>query len=426
MWLQGAKGKAGEATIYQSGGNTIIRKATSNVKNPQTYGQMIQRVIAKTTMNQYSALQEIANHSFQGLPAGNKCMQRFLSRNMNYFRQRAAEIQAAGGSLYDFVQFAAVGSVKFTPAAVILSEGKLPTMQVGIAPTGASQALLECNVSTNQQTPFTYQDVVDGLGLKRGDQLTFVTVERNGQGDYIPHYARIILDPRKADGTPAPMSTDLLNTGARVQDPNKRNQGAFQVLQFVGSKLAFRFTSGIVVAAGVIVSRKKKSMWLRSDCKLVLSETALGSDRLSLGAAVDASLSTSDLVTESDLYLNNAGSGGAQGTSEGNPGTDAIVLNNTVAINNVMQDISGGSVYMENPLSSLVVFGRNITAQSVRIYDGDEPEDWLEPDAAGESAAKMWSGGLYPAAGESITLTVKVNDVAWFTITINNPIHALE
>lgn len=421
MWLQGAKGKAGEASIYQSGGNTIIRKATSNVKNPQTYGQMIQRVIAKTTMNQYSALQEIANHSFQGLPAGNKCMQRFLSRNMNYFRQRAAEIYNAGGSLYNFVQFAPVGSVKYTPAAVIISEGKLPTMLVNIN-GGNNVAALECNLLTGNY--LTYADIISGLGLKRGDQLTFVSIEKTLQGDYIPHYARVILDPREDDGTPADLNTAFCGHNM-VGKPNKRNKGYFQVLDEDGTKITFRMTSGKVVAAGVIVSRRAKGSWLRSYCKLVLSESALGTDICSLGTAVNQSLQTSELVAENELYLNNAGSGGAQGTSDVNSPSEGIQLSNTVYINGIQQNIDGGSVNIASDLRELVVFGSGLTDANIIIKDGaGERLGGLVSAEDGESAG--WQGTIQRGQ----TVSVVVGDTVWFTIglTLSNDdaIHGLE
>lgn len=412
MWLQGAKGKAGEASIYQSGGNTIIRKATSNVKNPQTYGQMIQRVIAKTTMNQYSALQEIANHSFQGLPAGSKCMQRFLSRNMNYFRQRAAEIYNAGGSLYEFVQFAPVGSVKFTPAAVILSEGKLPTMSVSI-PAGGNVAALECNTA-----PRTYASVISGLGLKRGDQLTFVTIEKNLQGDYLPHYARVILDPREDDGTPASLDTEFCSHEMVVK-PNKRNQGNFQRLDggaLLENKIAFRMTSGKVVAAGVIVSRRAKGSWMRSYCKLVLSEAALGTDYCSLGTAVDRSLQTSELVAENELYLNNAGSGGAQGEADVNHPAEDVQLSNMVYINGVQQNVDGGSVNITGDLRQLVVFGQGLADAAIVVKNSaGETLATLQSDAEGESAA--WQGTI--DAGQ--TVSVNVAGTVWFNIGLAIP-----
>lgn len=406
MWLQGAKGKAGEATIYQSGGNTIIRKATSNVKNPQSYGQMIQRVIAKTTMNQYSALQELANHSFQGLPAGSKCMQRFLSRNMNYFRQRAAEIYNAGGSLYEFVQFAPIGSVKFTPAAVILSEGKLPTTSVSIM--GAPNvAALECNIA-----PRSYEQVISGLGLKRGDQLTFVTIEKNLQGDYLPHYARVILDPREDDGTPASLDTEFCSHEMVVK-PNKRNQGNFQMLSVNETKINFRMTSGKVVAAGVIVSRRVKGTWMRSYCKLVLSESALGSDYCSLGTAVDRSLQTSELVAENELYLNNAGSGGAQGEADVNPPAVGAQLNNMVYINGIQQNVDGGSVSITGSLRELVVFGSGLTDAAIVVKSSaGETLATLQSDAEGESAA--WQGTIE----QSQTVDVLVDGVVWFSLTL--------
>ena len=45
----------------------------------------------------------------------------------------------------------------------------------------------------------------------RGDQLTFVTVQKL-QGEYEVNYARIVLNPRNADGSGAPMTTEIVNS----------------------------------------------------------------------------------------------------------------------------------------------------------------------------------------------------------------------
>lgn len=408
MWLQGAKGRVGGSTLYSSGGKTIIRETRSTAKDAKTFAQYIQRVIAKTAMNQYSALQEIANHSFQGKAAGQQCMSRFLSRNMSYFRERAAEIQQQGGSIYNFYQFAAVGSLKYTPAAVILSEGKLPRVITYIITNGQYAYF-------NGVSGTSYQAVANAIGAKRGDQVTFVTIEKDYvTGDYVPHFARVILDPRNADGTPAPFTSNFV-TDNEVQFPNMRNQGAFSTLltQSPG-ELHFNLSGGLVVAAGVIISRKVRGVWSRSSCKLVLNETLLGVDALSLGNAVDASLTGSEIYTDNDLYLNNAGNGGPQGTAEVVAGGNDAVYSNDVVINGVMQNISSGSVTIGDRLTSIVVNGVNIPANALTLTAESgsfEPESFT---GSGNSAS--WSGDI--VVNQEGTFVVKRGGNTWFTINM--------
>lgn len=421
MWLKNVVGKVGDSTLYVSGGETIMRNGKSNVKNPQSFAQMIQRVIAKTAMNNYSALQFLANHSFQGKPAGAKCMERFLSRNMRYFRDRAAEIVNNGGSLYDFYQFSPVGSVKFVPAAVILAEGKLPQLSYGVYPDGSAAFL---NVP-GHATPITYADIINAYNLKRGDQLTFVSINKNTlTGEYIPHYVRVILDPRNDDGTPASLSTTLIGVGANINKPNMRNRGGFLRIGISGDNLFFLLSDALIAAAGVIVSRKTKGAWMRSNCKLVMNEGVIGADLMSLGTAVDKSLSGSEIYTVDDLYLNNAGSGGEQGTDPDLKPSNSPVVNNIVKINGISQDVSGGSVSTDS-LTSIVVTGSGLTNELLTIRQSGQTEvSHFTASEDGRSATYDAGGTITP--DDDRIYTIFVNGQAWFNLTVYGTIQGIE
>lgn len=417
-YLYGATGKLGSATLYTAGGKTIIREARSSAKDAKTFAQMIQRVIAKTAMNQYSALQDIANHSFQGKAAGQQCMSRFLSRNMNYFRERAAEIQQAGGSIYAFLQFAAVGSTKYTPAAVIISEGKLSRIITSIKVDG-SHAFINVPSGT------TYKALADTLNAKRGDQLTFITIEKNtSTGDYIPHVSRVILDPRNDDGSAADWAhTDFCGQNAVVK-PNMRNKGNFQLLEEVSpGVLNFNIAGGLVTAAGCILSRKVNGQWLRSSCKLVLNESILGYDAMSLGAAVDASLASNEIYTDDDLYLNNAGTGGAQGVAESPAVGSLVTVSNIVSINGVDQDVSGGSVQV-SALDNLTVYGTGLTDGYIKVQREGEQEATSLIAVSNGRAAYVSMGGIIPNS-ETVYHVTKNNE-AWFDMIDPGTIQGLE
>ncbi|MBQ5712874.1 MAG: hypothetical protein IIV77_00050 [Bacteroidaceae bacterium] len=411
MWLQGAIGRVGGSTLYTANGETIIRDGSSDVKNPQTDAQMIQRVFAKTAMAQYSAMQEIVNHSFQGKSAGSKCMNHFLSLNMNYYRSRAAELQSQGVSLDEFFQFMAKGQTKYTPTAAIISEGSLPAINAGIGTQGQFAYFV---VGTFEET-LTYKMIANQYGLKRGDQITFVTVEKLiGQQNYIFKYARAILDPRNSDGTSAPMSVAFVSNG-EIQYPNIRNKGKFNTLEYGGGQLKYKLTPGNVVATGVIVSRKERGAWKRSSCQLVLNENLLETDRQSLAQAVANSYSNGEIYTDSEQYLNNAGTGGQQGNSIAAEGSDEPQYSNIVTINGVQQDVGGGDVNIGSELRSIVVTGANIPSGVLTLDDtvggGGQSRAF---DGSGTSAS--WTGLI--VASSIDTKIVKRNGVTWFIINM--------
>lgn len=385
-YLQGARGRLGSSTLYTAGGKTIIRETKSSAKDSQTFAQMIQRVFAKTANAQYVAFQEIANHSFQGKATGQQCMSRFLSRNMNYMRQRAVEIQNAGGSIYSFFQFMPKNSVKFTPTAAIISEGSLPKVTVTIQNGGG---WAEFNYNGGD----TYGDIIKGLGLKRGDQLTFVTVGYNFvTTDYDVKYMRVILDPRNADGSPAPLNTSFNGSQGQINCANARNFGSYVTCHTASpGKLEFRLDNNTIVAAGVIVSRRSKKGWLRSSCKLVLNEGALGNDLMSLGDAVDTSLAANTIVTDADEYLNNAGIGGVSVASMPASSSTEVLISNNVNFDGVAQDVSGGVV---------TIYGSSFNR--VRVFGNDIPDNYLSYKKNDESATavelEVSTDGLYADA----------------------------
>ena len=303
--LYGAKGKIAGQTVYTDGGETIMRKGDTNAKDANTLSQRVQRVIMKTVAKNYQTMKALADHSFEGYAIGRDCMNRFRHVNSRKMRMRAAEIQAAGGSLYDYYNFLPLGSEEFQPAAVILAEGTLPKVQGMIAGEKGAFAL-----SAN-----TYKALIDQYNLQRGDQLTFVTVESD-EGYMTFNYARVILDPRETDGDVAPLTTAFIESSAVVK-PSARNKGAFASLSYEDSKVKFSLGSGTVVACGIIVSRKFEGQWYRSFCQLVLSETNLGSAKTSLMAAAEETSASVDIDVESEQFLNNAGTSASPSPSEG-------------------------------------------------------------------------------------------------------------
>lgn len=311
FWLNGAKGKVAGTTIYQANGETVMRVINRTVKNPKTKAQLIQRIITKTVAKQYSAMKEICDHSFEGVKPGADTMARFRSVNNTILRERIAAAQKAGNKFDEMFNFIPLKTNKFIPVNVQLSEGSLPQVEVVSVSDNCACKLGSIN---------TYEGVLNYLGLERGDQLTFITVEYIN-GNYQFNYARVILDPREEDGSAAALSTAFIGENNSIVKPSFRNEGTFRSLNIATNTGLTNFKmKEDTVAGAVIVSRKVNNEWLRSKAMLKVDvDNFAAEDKISLQEALDLAIQGSEIYTDSQRYLNNAGVGGPQAETPETP-----------------------------------------------------------------------------------------------------------
>lgn len=299
FWLRGSRGKlAGASMAKGANGQTIIREIVTP-KNPQTQAQMIQRVIMKTIMTAYSRMKAITDHSFEGISPGRDTMAEFMRINLNRLRENVAVEIANGRGLDDIYAFTPLKSETFSPNGYIISKGSLPIVNAVANRTPGYTASIEA-ITGN-----TYGDVISSLGLQRGDQLTFISIQGTNPQNAEFFFARVILDPRNEDGTEAPLTTEFINDGTIVL-PNPRNEGTFNTLTFDTDKITYGFNRRPMLDCGIIVSRRDASgQWMRSDCTLS-TESANIIMFNSLGECL-AMLESEDIQTSGGRYLNQAG-----------------------------------------------------------------------------------------------------------------------
>lgn len=403
--MYGATGKVGNKVYFRANGKTVARELVTP-KNPKTDRQTIQRVVMAQVTKSYTKFKTICDHSFEGYTNGAQCANQFRKLNMRKARERAAEIQQGGGSLSEYYNFQPIGSDKWVPSTVILSQGQLRAIEVAIGELNMN------NVASVAVNANTYASVCESLQLKRGDQLTLVCVNKFN-GEYEVNYARIILDPRNADGSGASMDSAFIDAGAIV-NPNWRNTGDIESLSFDGA-INFRVGRGTLVAAAVIASRKDGNDWLRSNATLVISEEAIGSDKCSLWAAMEASYNASDLDIESEQYLNNAGVGGAQAPvyPEGED-DDTPSYSNNATINGIAQSVAGGSVSVNAPLQTVVVTGQNLADAPLYAVKASAPTEKIYPTKTATSATFNLSG----VEGDTFNFYKSSDAPAWFSIQV--------
>lgn len=328
IFLGFGRGKLGDLVMYRANGTQITRARNRSPRNPQTPLQLLQRVCMKTCATAYSLLQDITNHSFQGRMEGTQSQSRFTELNIKYFRGLLAEEIESGDPLAILssmkTNFATKASSlpEFNPYEV--SEGSMNTQRVQFM-NGLFGLCFKVPQAGAAAETLTYQQVVDGLGLSRGDQLTFLllSVDDSGESEIALgqfngfRYSRVILEPNDGD-----MASLFLSNGT-VNKPNARNEGNIS-LAFVAASgdvpahLTFSIegmsTAAYLVnsvgAAAVISSRLSGGIWQRSSQALVLRPTALTvSGHLQFAHNVDslaAAIASYMTMTESSLYLNQA------------------------------------------------------------------------------------------------------------------------
>lgn len=328
LFLGFGRGKVGDVVFTRIAGEQVTRARNRSPKNPQTPIQLLQRVCMKTAALGYSMLQDICNHSFQGRQEGTECQSRFTTLNVAKFRSDLQVIIDSGdpeeilrGTDANYSKKSS-SQAEFMP--YIISEGTLPSLAVSDVSSGVEVPVAGSLSSKTAQT-LTYQDVVDGLGLQVGDQITLLFCSIDDSDGTSPtvsqfngfRYARIILEPDDGD-----MTTVFLN-GTGINKPNPRNEGSVGV-QFEAdfdhgtAKLIF-WTSDFDMGAGarnslaagaIIASRMAGGVWLRSSQSLVLRSYTVGDiGALNLdhgtdylGEAVDSYMTSQS----SSLYLNQA------------------------------------------------------------------------------------------------------------------------
>lgn len=312
LFLGFARGKVGDLVFSRLNGVQVTRARNRNPRNPKSVPQILQRVIMNSAGKAYSLLQPIANHAFEGYSEGTPCQSRFMALNVAMLRDLASAVILDPTEETIIASEAANFSAKDDSYAManpwVISDGSLPRLNVTMS---VDEGILHFNVPV---TGMTYQDVVDGLGLQAGDQLTFLMLTHDFTApgtSYVNgfEYARVILMP--SDGQ---MSHGFIDAGTQsVVSPNERNAGSFSLLSAIQSEGAFtglRFRvrpAGLVdsargaCAAAVILSREGISgRWLRSPARFVINpELNTGW----LGAAY-ASFMTEGAA--SGLYLNQA------------------------------------------------------------------------------------------------------------------------
>lgn len=256
--LGDVSGKLGDIVLYRTAGAQVARLRVRHPRNPRSTRQMVQRVFQATCLRAYSMLKGICDHSFEGKQGKRENFGQFIKENRARMTEKLNGYAAGWESLpgYSLRNMRQLVYNDF-----IISDGTLPRIDVF-----ANVGLIKLSAFRVNSYNFSYQDLVDALHAKKGDELTILQCSLNTSTGIISEIAkiRIILEPNNGD-----MTELFADSGTqKVNKPNALNEGNPDVRP---SSQGLGFAFGISSTCGAaILSRWEDDMWKRSFAYLYL------------------------------------------------------------------------------------------------------------------------------------------------------------
>lgn len=333
------RGSTKSLTFQVLDGVQITKDRVTEVRNPRTEKQRIQRVLMNTALRAYSAMQGICNHSFEGVAYGGKTQQAFLAENIKAVRARLAD----QGSAYKYEKsFVPIGQTFVAPNAYVISKGSLPVMEYSLA-----NGLVLAGASS-------YAEFLTTNKAQAGDQLTICLLV----GDNRPRntqfvYCRIILQPQNESGENITLASAFVADG-KIANANLNNENTDMFgFENVGGSLVVTYNGQQIHAGAAILSRLVNNTWMRSSQSMVFKSPKIG---FTLGEAVQQS--TSDIQVNDPYYLNNAGDGNVTPVAA----ITSVMYNNVVLA-------SGATI---EPGYTLVITGTKLAGANIELYNGSQ------------------------------------------------------
>lgn len=179
------KGKVGNIVGFQlrNSNNAVtqgIRAYVSEVSNPKTEPQAIQRLKMAPAVNFYRQLSSILDNAWQG--------QKYGTRSRQYYMGLAMR-QVTG------IPFIPKGEKRFFPGTYPVAQGSLAT--VGIQEID-NEGLLKTTISVQYNGTswgeFSQSIINRNFGIKNGDRITIIQVFQTAQGEFVPTYTWVRLN----------------------------------------------------------------------------------------------------------------------------------------------------------------------------------------------------------------------------------------
>ena len=179
LFLGMARGKVGSVVFSRLEGQQVSRAYNSQVANPKSLNQRIQRAVFATATRGAKFMSSIVDHSFYGVKDGPKCLRRFVQLNSKYLLQ-----QYNAGEL---VGLNPKGVNMLMPSPYKVSTGNLGTLSIPQLTFGGSSDNPAVNLPLGGfgqgNDVASGEDILASIGAQPGDQLSVVAIIGKVVGD---------------------------------------------------------------------------------------------------------------------------------------------------------------------------------------------------------------------------------------------------
>lgn len=231
------RGSTKSLTFSTFNGKQVTKDRVTDVKNPRTEAQMINRMLNYTAMSAYSAMKEIVDHSFASKSYGLQSMRYFLSKNYSLLKYGTETLR------YSSYKGGAVASL------YLVSEGSLHKF-----PFVCSTSTEDISFTVNGNS---VADLKKHTGLNNGDYFTVVALSENASSRFA--WIRVHIP---TDGT----DENEINLANLEIESNVDTSAIITVTKTEQNKVIFKFKfpGGHRLVGTIISSAKRGDTWQRS------------------------------------------------------------------------------------------------------------------------------------------------------------------
>ena len=282
------KGSTKSMTFSTLNGQQVTKDRVSEVRNPKTSGQAVQRMKLAPAQKFYEAFADILNHSWQGVEFGNKSRQKFM----------AEALKQNGGP------YVVKGYPSLVPGTYPVASGSLT--KVNITEFHAS-GRCKTSLTVGTESVSTYADYVNAViannaGFEIGDKLSLIFVLFNSNtNSYSAMKKQLILKET--------LAADESDDRAELLPLLEVSSDYF--LQINISDEPFDTVVGFACAMAIIHSRGEGASAKRSDTRMTLDDGQYAKfySDAAYTLALASYQSESGVPVSDDWYLNSFAAG---------------------------------------------------------------------------------------------------------------------
>ena len=287
------KGKLGNIVGYKGRkGQKLARIRQTEVKNPKTIGQVLQRMILATASKSYGRMKGITDHSFQGIAYGAESQSYFVKKAMEDIRNYVAKTYPTFPEdmrqfPQSFIGLSLPNNTYLGGVGLQISEGTIPTIPATFQKTSADEepklAGFGKQLGAASVSAVKVGELIDALGAVAGDQITSCALVETAPEQYKFMYTRLVINAELTAEDREKLWADEIDNmrsgaGSTVFDASRSLTGDLWPMPF--KLTANMYTSLVydqgdeIVACAIILSRKEGNVWQRSTQKLYWTSDA--------------------------------------------------------------------------------------------------------------------------------------------------------